>query len=100
MATVDVDDLSGDPTRGVRQQKHRHIGDVGDFADPELRALYTSLVERADTPADALGVGVTIERLDIADLDDAMSGLTAPDVLNAYTHLRQGSQRHLAAFGG
>ena len=73
---------------------------VGDFADSELRALYTSLVERADTPADALGVGVTIERLDIADLDDAMSGLTAPDVLNAYTHLRQGSQRHLAAFGG
>lgn len=73
---------------------------VGDFADPELQALYTSLVERADTPADALGVGVTIERLDIADLDDAMQGLTAPDVLNAYTHLRQGSERHLTAFGG
>ena len=70
-------------------------GDVGELVKHD-----TEVVERADTPADALGVGVTIERLDIADLDDAMSGLTAPDVLNAYTHLRQGSQRHLAAFGG
>ena len=48
----------------------------------------------------ALAVGVTIEKLDIADLTSAMSGLTAPDVLQVYTNLRNGSERHLAAFGG
>ena len=34
MAAVDVDDLTGDPTRGVAQQKHRHVGDIGDLTDP------------------------------------------------------------------
>lgn len=80
-----------DPTDGLG---------VGDFTDPDVDALYSSLIDKATTPANALGVGVTIERMDIADLEDAMAGLTAPDVLQVYTHLQQASERHLAAFGG
>lgn len=73
---------------------------VGDFTDPDVDALYSSLIDKATTPANALGVGVTIEKMDIADLEDAMAGLTAPDVLQVYTHLQQASEHHLAAFGG
>lgn len=80
-----------DPTAGL---------DVGKFSDRDVTALYSNLLDRATTASNALAVGVTVEAMDIADLDDAMAGLTAPDVLAVYTHLQQGSERHLAAFGG
>lgn len=80
-----------DPTLGLG---------VGQFSDPDVDALYGTLIDRATTPANALEVGVAVETMDIADLDDAMTGLTAPDVLQVYTHLQQASERHLAAFGG
>jgi hypothetical protein len=77
----------------------RDLG-VGQFTNPDVQALYDTLIARATTPANALAVGVTIEEMDIADLDDAMAGLTAPDVLQVYTNLQRASERHLAAFGG
>ncbi len=80
-----------DPTYGLG---------VGQFTDLDVKALYDTLIARATTPANALAVGVTIEKMDIADLDDAIAGLTAPDVVQVYTHLQQASERHLAAFGG
>lgn len=80
-----------DPTTGMA---------AGEFRTAAFQSLYDDLVARATTTANALAVGVTIEKLDIADLTSAMSGLTAPDVLQVYTNLRNGSERHLAAFGG
>lgn len=80
-----------DPTAGLAS---------GKFATPAVQALYTKLVADASSTTAAYAVGVTIEKLDIADLTDAISGLTAPDVLQVYTNLRTASQRHLAAFGG
>ena len=80
-----------DPTTGMA---------AGEFRTAAFQSLYDDLVARATTTASALAVGVTIEKLDIADLTSAMSGLTAPDVLQVYTNLRNGSERHLAAFGG
>lgn len=80
-----------DPTTGMA---------AGEFRTAAFQSLYDDLVARATTTANALAVGVTIEELDIADLTSAMSGLTAPDVLQVYTNLRNGSERHLAAFGG
>lgn len=71
---------------------------AGQFANAELQSLYTSLLARATTPEAALAVGADIERLDIADLKDAMSGLTAPDVLRVYGNLLRASERHLVAF--
>lgn len=80
-----------DPTAGLAN---------GKFTTPAVQAMYTKLVADASSTAAALAVGVTIEKLDIADLAEAISGLTAPDVLQVYTNLRNASQRHLAAFGG
>lgn len=78
-----------DPTQGTG---------AGDFASASFQAMYDDLTASATTGAKALAAGVSIERLDIADLTSAMSGLTAPDVLRVYAHLRQASQNHLAAF--
>jgi hypothetical protein len=45
-------------------------------------------------------VGVTIEKLDIADLDTALAANPAADVTAVLDLLRVGSERHLAAFSG
>lgn len=73
----------------------------GSFASDEVRKLYDELVaEGTASLTAALGVGQKIEKLDIADLDKAAAGLDAPDVAAVYAHLKAGSERHLAAFGG
>jgi hypothetical protein len=80
-----------DPTAGLAN---------GKFATAAFQTLYNTLVADATSTAAALAVGVRIEKLDIADLTDAINGLTAPDVMQVYTNLRIASQRHLVAFGG
>lgn len=71
---------------------------AGDFVSADFDRLYDTLLDRADSAADALAVGVQIERADIADLQDALVGVTAPDVKQVYTNLLAASERHLAAF--
>ncbi|MFZ4487414.1 MAG: DUF2202 domain-containing protein [Candidatus Nanopelagicales bacterium] len=44
------------------------------------------------------GVGVTIEKMDIADLDRALAANPAADISRVLESLRSGSTRHLAAF--
>ena len=78
-----------DPTIGLA---------AGEFSTAAFQSLYDSLVAQATDAASALAVGVSIEKLDIADLTTALNGLTAPDVVQAYTNLRKGSEQHLAAF--
>jgi hypothetical protein len=74
---------------------------VGEFSTSEFSSLYSELVGQATTAANALDVGIAVERLDISDLTSAMADLTtAPDVLKTYTNLRTASQQHLDAFGG
>jgi hypothetical protein len=73
---------------------------AGRFATARIQSLYDGLLAGATTSSAALAAGVTVERTDIADLDAATAGVTAPDVLSVYAHLRMGSQHHLAAFGG
>jgi hypothetical protein len=80
-----------DPTAGLT---------AGQFAGARFQAMYDDLVSGATTSAQALAAGVTVEKADIADLTSALNGLTAPDVTQVYTNLRNASQHHLAAFGG
>jgi hypothetical protein len=57
---------------------------AGDFLDPDLQALYDELVERGTTSLEeALRVGAHIEELDITDLRDQQSGITAIDLVYA-----------------
>ena len=72
----------------------------GEFATASIQSHYDTLLAGATSPTAALAAGVTVEKTDIADLAAARSGLTAPDVLNLYTHLSTASQHHLTAFGG
>jgi hypothetical protein len=74
---------------------------VGEFSTSGFRSLYSELVGQATTAANALDVGIAVEKLDISDLTSAMEDLaSAPDVLQTYTNLRTASQQHLTAFGG
>lgn len=80
-----------DPTAGLA---------AGEFSTSDFQKLYSDLVAQATTAANALEVGVAIEKLDIADLTSSLEGVTAPDVIQVYTNLRRASQQHLTAFGG
>ncbi|HEX6919344.1 MAG TPA: DUF2202 domain-containing protein, partial [Actinomycetes bacterium] len=66
-----------------------------------VQKTYDQLLAKGRTSlANAYAVGVQVEKADIADLTDAVDGLTAPDVTRVYQHLTMASQHHLAAFGG
>lgn len=79
-----------DPTMGA---------DAGQFDDETLQTMYDELVAEGSTSlAAAAQAGITIEQTDIADLTDAIAGTDAPDVIQVLSSLRDGSQKHLAAF--
>lgn len=80
-----------DPTAGEAE---------GTFTDPRFQDLYNQLVAGATTQEAALAAGVQVETVDIADLQKAQEGLTAPDVTQVYSNLLRASQHHLQAFGG
>ena len=70
---------------------------VGVFTNPDLQALYTSLVRQgSESLVAALTVGATVEDLDIADLQTLAT--TAPDIDLVYANLEKGSRNHLRAF--
>lgn len=71
---------------------------AGVFTSPELQKMYNDLVASASSRTAALKVGVAIEEEDIADLKDAATDVTAPDVSQVYANLTSASERHLAAF--
>ncbi len=72
---------------------------VGEFTSPTSTRAYASYLEDGKVSLSAaLEVGRTIEKADIADLDAASQGLTAPDVSTLYARLSTASSHHLAAF--
>ena len=77
-----------DPSAGVA---------AGTFTNPDIQALYTTLVAQGSTSlVAALNVGATIEDLDIADLQARAT--TTPDIALVYANLEKGSRNHLRAF--
>jgi hypothetical protein len=72
---------------------------AGEFASATVQATYDRLLEQGSASRQAaLGIGVTVEQDDIAELQQALDGLTAPDAQQVYTHLLAASRTHLAAF--
>lgn len=70
----------------------------GSYADPELQKLYDDFAPRVvRSRTDALQVAIAIEELDIESLDGLISR-AADDGVLVYTHLQEGSRRHLQAF--
>ena len=71
----------------------------GTFANESLRALYARFVEKgAASLTAALGVGATIEDLDIRDLDAMIATSPEPSLLASLETLRCASGNHLRAF--
>jgi hypothetical protein len=72
---------------------------VGQFADPEIQALYASLLASGNTSyVDALRVGATIEDMDIRDVLAAIEATSNPAVKRTYDSLLEASKNHLRAF--
>ncbi|MCE5254529.1 MAG: DUF2202 domain-containing protein [Actinomycetia bacterium] len=71
----------------------------GVFAEPDLQALYTQLVAQGTQSLnEALQVGVTIETLDIEDLEALLAASNHADISRVAENLLSGSENHLAAF--
>jgi hypothetical protein len=80
-----VDPTAGDP--------------VGAFDDPDVQKMYDDLVAQGSASlAAAAQVGIAIETMDIADLDEALAADQPADVTRVLSRLRAGSENHLAAF--
>ncbi|MCK9286339.1 MAG: DUF2202 domain-containing protein [Sphaerochaetaceae bacterium] len=86
MKMKDVSDTVGD-------------ADVGFFTIPEIKELYTVLVEKgSQSVTDAFIVGATIEDMDIADLEAYISQTEDPDAVLVYSRLLAGSENHMFSF--
>ena len=72
---------------------------TGTFADIDMEALYEQMVATgAESLADALRVGATIEDLDIFDLLNAIPKADDEDLSTVYQNLLKGSRNHLRTF--
>lgn len=72
---------------------------VGVFTDPAMQKLYDDLVAQgSQSVGDAFTVGMTIEDLDIKDLQDLLAETESEDILIAYENLLRGSRNHMRAF--
>jgi len=70
----------------------------GKFTDPELQALYDTLVEHgAESLEEALRVGALIEEVDIEDLVVDMAAADNEDIDAIYDSLLRASYNHLRA---
>ena len=73
--------------------------EVGVFNDPELQALYDTLIEKGMlSEQDAFEVGVMIEEKDIADITSQLASASDESVITTLEKLRSGSENHLRAF--
>ena len=71
----------------------------GVFANPKLARLYSDFVrDGLASLADAYKVGVRIEELDIADLQEGLNNVTHSDLQRVYKNLLRASQNHLKSF--
>ena len=71
----------------------------GLFADPLLQDMYDALIDWGmQSRVAAYNVAITIEVVDIADLDHAIEATENPDMIRVFNNLRNGSFKHLAAF--
>jgi len=72
---------------------------VGMFTNPNFVGLYDELVLAGEISLEeALKVGVSIEELDIADLDIALQETSMRSVRRVFQNLLNGSYNHLDAF--
>jgi hypothetical protein len=73
--------------------------DIGIFTNPDLQTLYDQLVLSGSTSlSEALRAGVSIEEIDIVDLQERVAQTDRTDIQRVYENLLRGSANHLRAF--
>jgi hypothetical protein len=72
---------------------------AGAFTNPTLQALYTPLVASGSVSLiEGLKVGVTIEELDMLDINTHLKSIDNQDIRMVYDNLLKGSRNHLRSF--
>lgn len=82
-----------------------HIADptqgdpIGEFDNAQIQALYNDLYAKGmESLARAAKVGITVEKVDIADINDMLDDKPAADITTVLKNLKSGSYNHLGAF--
>ena len=74
---------------------------TGVFQNPDIQALYNSLTSQGSQSfLEALIAGITIEDLDIYDLETCMLDVDNTDISLVFSNLTKGSRNHMRAFNG
>ncbi len=72
---------------------------AGVFTNAEIQKLYNDLVAKGNnSETDAIIVGLTIEDMDIYDLQQALLQIQKPDIKNVYENLLRASKNHIREF--
>jgi len=72
---------------------------IGEFDNEEIQALYDELLAKGMTSLlKASRVGITVEKVDIADIKDMLADNPAADITRVLENLKSGSNNHLAAY--
>jgi hypothetical protein len=76
------------------------VGDaIGEFDNAEIQALYDTLYDKGMASlAKAAKVGITVEKVDIADITAMLEEMPAADITTVLKNLKAGSYNHLDAF--
>ncbi|MEA3405997.1 MAG: DUF2202 domain-containing protein [Pseudomonadota bacterium] len=73
--------------------------EIGIFTDPHFTELFNHLVGFGSQDYEsALMVGMEIEELDIADIQEQLTMIRKRDITNTYGNLLKGSRNHLRSF--
>ena len=72
---------------------------IGEFDNAQIQALYDKLYAKGmESLAKAAKVGITVEKVDIADINDMLDDEPAADITQVLQNLKAGSYNHLGAF--
>lgn len=75
------------------------VDERGVFTNADLGSLYSTLVEQGSSSlVEGLTVGMTIEDLDLYDLEEALEMVDNQDIHMVYQNLMKGSRNHLRSF--
>ena len=72
---------------------------IGIFENQKISSLFETLMTKGEqSEVDALQVGMTVEDVDIYDIDEILSKNDNQDIQVVFTNLRNGSIKHLQRF--
>lgn len=75
-----------------------NLQENGKFINPSLQNLYNELIAKGTTLKQALYVGISIEELDIKDLQEYKAKTNNELLIKVYSNLISASENHLRAF--